>query len=421
MAPVAAVVDELSTQLFLVDGGVLTSHRGRNDAKLNTSTSGWIAAALSTVRGVSATSDTVATVTGTTSGIEITRSSLSTPYEWMSPPLSAAATISGTVTFNLRMAESMSQANAGAQCMIERLDNTGGIVSTIVNSEQGSELGTSEAARNWTASPTSTDLVAGDRIRVRVAANDGGGTMATGFTVTLWFSGPTAAASGDSYVTFTENLTFLTADPSGSQLFPTLAASGIADQGAGVDEKDMWTSRGAGVDVAIRDTTAGWTAPLQWTTSAGGNTIEWYSHRLQAFTLSGLVKCNLRLSNSVSNSCSCNAELAVVNDDGTGASVFGSGGQIDQTGAISNVEGAETIYLAGPDISVTAGQRLRFRIRLDDGYIQAVTGRTATFYCAGTSGGASGDSWVTLTQTVTEFIVATQVPYVNQMPALIAQ
>jgi len=300
-------------------------------------------------------------------------------------------------------------ANAGVQVVIERLDNIGAIISTVINSEKGTELTTSSAVQNWTGAPTSTTFNKGDRIRIRIAANDAGGTMASGHTVSFVNNGPTGGASGDSFVTFNETFTLLETDPSGTQIFPTNAASDIVDQGAGVDEKEMWTSRGGGVTTAVRDTVAGFTAPLQWTTTAGGNVIEWYSKRLAAFTLADLVKLSIRGATSLSNTwAQINVELAVVNNDGSGATVFGSWGMISSTGSgaaqLEATEAAQTIYISGQDLAFSDGQRLRLRLRLDDASVALITGRTATVWYAGTSGGASGDSWIQLSQSVSEFV-----------------
>lgn len=121
-----------------------------------------------------------------------------------------AVTISGIVTFNLWGNESAMAVNAGLAAVVSRYDSTGNFISDVVaqanaNHADDVELGTSSAAMNWTATPTSTTFSAGDWLAVVVHA-DAVGTMAAG-TVTLAHGGPTAAASGDSYVTFTETIT----------------------------------------------------------------------------------------------------------------------------------------------------------------------------------------------------------------------
>jgi hypothetical protein len=110
----------------------------------------------------------------------------------------------------------------------------------------------------------------------------------------------------------------------------------------------------------------------------------------------------------------------VCNADGSNAVVwtsFGLGGLGDglgESGALSAIEtpvgngdsaGMGGGNLSGIDTAVTDGQRLRLRLYIDDADQNGpmVTGQTATLYYAGTSAAASGDSWIQLTQTITEF------------------
>lgn len=147
---------------------------------------------------------TVGSVNGLTNGLET-----GAPVnEWISPPLAAAVTISGTITFNMCGLESNAMANAGFGVVVQRLSNTGAIVSTIVDSVQGTELGTANARRTWTATPTSTAMQKGDRFRIRVYFDDAGGTMVSGYTLTLTYDG-TTANTGDSNVDFAETITFV--------------------------------------------------------------------------------------------------------------------------------------------------------------------------------------------------------------------
>src|SRR5207245_11800732 len=78
----------------------------------------------------------------------------------------------------------------------------------IVNSEGGSELGSTIAVHNCPGTPTSTSFAVGDRIVVRWWINDAGGNMGSNKTVTTDYDGKTAAADGDTWVQFNENLSF---------------------------------------------------------------------------------------------------------------------------------------------------------------------------------------------------------------------
>jgi hypothetical protein len=127
---------------------------------------------------------------------------------WWTNPLDAV-TISGTITVNMRALESNAMANYTVGISILRYSPISG-PSTIGTAPTGlTELGTSESARNFTITPTSTALAAGDRIRCDPFWYLAGGSSssASGFTVTGFWAGPTSGASGDTFITFTETIT----------------------------------------------------------------------------------------------------------------------------------------------------------------------------------------------------------------------
>jgi hypothetical protein len=145
-----------------------------------------------------------ATITPPTVASQFTKYEGSAPATWMSEPL-GAVTISGTVTFNIRALQSALTVNTTVTAELYRCDINGKILSTIAAAAQGrTELGTTEAANNWTATPTSTSLSNGDRLAVRVFIDDAGGTTTVG-TTSIVVAGA-AGATGDSYVQTTEFL-----------------------------------------------------------------------------------------------------------------------------------------------------------------------------------------------------------------------
>jgi len=404
----------MATQLFFLTTTQAPSdvHTGTDHPRLSGANIGWTSnsyPSLQSTRGAASGQSISNTVAGPTSGIEIPTS----PNEWITPPIASDVTISGTITFNIRFLESDMMANVGPQVVIEVLranalgTRDSNTLETIVNSEHGTETGTSETVHNWTASPTSTALKRGDRLRFRVAGNDAGGDMATGFTFSFFYNGPTADASGDSYVTFTENFSFESA-PAGTVLYLTDTAS---DVDAGTVEKEAWTSRGGSAATIVRNTAAGWTTPLQWTDSGGGTAVEWYTKPLQALTLEGMAKANLRgLQSAASTAASIRCEIARVNQDGSSPTVWASW-CVQSTGVVGGDLGTSetvlTCWPSGASLAVSNGQRLRIRVYLEDFRgAPLVTGRTATFYYNGPTADASGDSWVQLPQSVAEFAAA---------------
>ena len=397
----------MATTAYFTSGTAPVS-RGENTAKMSGSTSGWVPLAFSESRGSGVVSNDVATVAGPTSGVEI--DDATAPLEWISNPVDQDVTIAGAITFNLRAAESNMSANAAINARIERLDSTGAVVSTVVTTDRTTELGTSEAAENFTKTPTSTNMLKGDRLRVTVFADDSSTTMATGFTVTFWYAGTSGGASGDSFVSFSETFGFITSAPAGSTLYLTnTAGPAVGSQ----TEFEMWTSRGSGVLNYGKTTVNGWTSPLQL---ADGQVTEWYSKQLQAFTLSDLVACNIRSrENNAGANCTIRAELAVCNGDGSGAVVWGASNYASELGTS---EAVAAFSVSGDDVSVTDGQRLRLRLDVDDSPSQAMAASGSLWngqiYFNGTSGGASGDSYLTLSQSVSEYsATAFAPPFIN--------
>lgn len=413
------------TPQFFATVGQATSgiHRGDNTTKLNGSASGWFSFALVSAESASTTTDSTSSVAGPTNGIEST--SVAGTTEFISLPINQDVTIAGAITVNLWGFESDALANAAINVVIERLDSTGAIASTIVKTTRTTELtvlAVSPTLNNFTATPTSTNMLKGDRFRVRVFYDDAAaGNMASGFAMGFAY-GNSVANTAQSYVQFTEVFGFQTTEPTGTVLYPTTTTGPAV--GAD-DEREMWTSRGGSATTAVRNTATGWTAPLQWTASAGGSNIEWYSKRLTAFTLDGLVRVNLRAHESnASATAGIRAELAICNSDGSSAVVWAAATLVDSTspgvygpsattseGELNTAESAVKGWLSGDTTSVTDGQRLRLRLFVDDSASGAMaTGFTATLTYNGPTGGASGDTWIQLPQSVTEFAGVTDVP-----------
>jgi hypothetical protein len=374
--------------------------------------------AVAGVRGAGIDSATCTTVTGTTAGLELSSlGNQNNPNLWLTAPVAADATVSGSITFNVWAQESNMSANAAINVRLMRIGPTGALTE-VHKTVRTTELGFSGAntVQNWAETPTSFTLNRGDRLMLVLFADDAG-TMATGFTVTASYAGTTGAADGDTFVTLTETLSFESGSPSGTTVYPTDTASDVST--ASVD-REVWTSRGGGVQNDVTNTTAAPASPIQVTDTAGGTVVDWFTKALTAFTLAGAVLVNARFSESTTSTRAAPmCELAVVAGDGTSPTVWGSNVGIWTE---STSETAVQFLVAADDLAVTNGQRLRIRFYIDNHINAPMAGsQTTTLYYAGTSGGASGDAYLTFTNTLTEFVAAVQVPYRNQMPQLLAQ
>lgn len=165
---------------------------------------------LNLTQGTSKKSLNTNTVAGPTAGVQLASSG--SAVLWTSAPL-AAVTVSGTIVYNFWGLENSMSANAGWDVLVERADYAGNSISQISRKEAGVELGTSAVVTNFSdTAPTSTSLLDGDRIKVTIFGNDAGGNMASGFSFTFDFDGPTGV-DGDSYVQFTEAITTINYPP----------------------------------------------------------------------------------------------------------------------------------------------------------------------------------------------------------------
>ena len=221
--------------------------------------------------------------------------------------------------------------------------------------------------------------------------------------------GPKATYNGTSWATsstqFANNLT-LTFTSQATTLYPTDTASDIDPGGGSVDTKEAWTSRGAGSQTAVTNTQTAPASKVQATKTAGGNTVEWYTKPLTAFTLGGVVAVNLwNVESSLSANATWGIEVAVTAGDGSGAVVWG---YTNYGAEVFNADDFDQLFVSGDDVAVTTGQRIRLRIYWDDSSGAAMaTSFTATAYYAGTSAAAQGDTYLTFGQTLTQAVTIT--------------
>jgi hypothetical protein len=359
---------------------------------------------LDTARGAGVVSKTLTSVTGPTSGIELNQGSASLPWWWWTPAVDQDFTLSGTVTFNLWALESSMNANAAVNCSLILWRN-GTAVSTICNTANGTEEGTSAAGHSIPVTPSSTNVRKGDRLIAIVWFDDATATsMGSGFTLTFRYDGATASADGDSFIQLTETIGFLTTDPTIETLWLNEVASDVTIGGASIDEKEAWsTPHGNSATTAVTNSVAGPTAGFAITKTAGGNAIDWYTRQLQSFTLSGPVLVQLRglTSSALGLGGGFWLEISVCNSDGSSPALWAKNA-VDIGGTTQTTY---SYYVCGQDTAVADGQRLRLRVLLDDasgsGFNMA-TGRTATLNYSGT-GSPADECKVVFDQSLAEF------------------
>lgn len=153
-------------------------------------------------RGASTTTATVNTTGGGTD-IQWTNTAGGTLLSFCTRPLSAAVTISGSVSVNVYASESAIQANAGFRLKLYRL-KPNGTETLFATLDRGAELPTTTGLQSYSGTPTSTVFVVGDRIVMEPYITNIG-TMGANRTCDLLYNG-TSASNTDSRVTFDETI-----------------------------------------------------------------------------------------------------------------------------------------------------------------------------------------------------------------------
>lgn len=184
----------MATQLFLRDRASSLGGAGQK--------------ALSERRG--ATTNGVSATTTTTAGgtnIVVTATGGGQALTWFSEPITAAVTISGNITVNIRGREAANTVNAGRGILIERTNNAGTVQSTILADSTVpatiAEYTTTDAANGAaTYTATSTAMAVGERIKITLKVRNVGTMAANAAGVVNTYDGPAAATAGDTYVTF---------------------------------------------------------------------------------------------------------------------------------------------------------------------------------------------------------------------------
>lgn len=320
-----------------------------------------------------------------------------------------AVTIAGAITKNIWCDESLMTANCGPQVIIDRHDSAGTFISTVQNSSEGTEMGTSSSAHLWsTGTVTSTAFADGDYIRVRVYLTDAGGTMASGIGIDMTAGGTTAGASGDTYIQFTEAIQAYSSGPTafwlqnipGSNTDSTPPGNLSSDVDLALD-----TVKGTAQTNTGTPTQAG-PATIQ-ATRFGGNPISWW-YRVNACTISGTIVKNLWVVESTTNAntgprilidrCdSTGAFISTVHDSASGVEMTGSQAlQNWSTGSVTNTTFAQGDYIRVRLYGVDAGGTMQGSL-------------TFFFYVSDPGYDVSGDSFIVFADFVPPYVAPTGV------------
>lgn len=150
-------------------------------------------------------------------------------YEWITPPVAAGVTVSGSISVQWYAWENLMGANAFCYCKVQKVSATDFALSDIGSVQDDAEVGTSAGVMTATISPTSTAMAKGDRFRITIGAYQDSGTFRCDVN---------AADAATTWVSFNETITFQTTDPTTQTLRLTETASDVST--ADVDYK-AWT------------------------------------------------------------------------------------------------------------------------------------------------------------------------------------
>lgn len=187
-----------------------------------------------------------------------------------------------------------------------------------------------------------------------------------------------------------------------------------------LDGLSLLTTRGAAAATGGRvSTPAGPTAGLICgATPSLLNAIAWLSFRVNAFTLSGSITANLRMSeNAMANNIG--AQLVVERRDLNGA-IISVVANSEKGTELGTNEAAQNWAITPTSTAFADGDRISISVCFNDAGGTMAAGATCNLWWDGPTSGASGDSYVTFTETITEFVAADRVPRFSPYPQLLA-
>ncbi|MFA7008369.1 MAG: fibronectin type III domain-containing protein [Elusimicrobiales bacterium] len=166
--------------------------------------------------------------------------------------------------------------------------------------------------------------------------------------------------------------------------------------------RELTYDKGAAVVTYTKNTVAGAVTPptgaTQFTETAGGAVVAWYSDPLDAVTINGNVTFNIWAKESATAAnATITAELLLANNAGVIQSVIAS--VLIPRAELTTTLKAQNWVKAPASTTLSNGDRLALRIYIDDGNtVKMASGRTVTATLGGGTAGVSGDSWLTVTE-----------------------
>lgn len=155
-------------------------------------------------------------VTNTTAGVTTTNMTFTkagNPALWISRPLEKAVTVAGTIGINFWSLASAVAALSNVDFQIFRYTASLSVIGSTAIATSSINIHPYTTAKRFfvTLEPTSTALLAGDRIAILGNINPAGGIAAASQTVSFDYNGILQGQDGDSWIEFNEDISTTTA------------------------------------------------------------------------------------------------------------------------------------------------------------------------------------------------------------------
>lgn len=186
-----------------------------------------------------------------------------------------------------------------------------------------------------------------------------------------------------------------------TDLFLVTPTSDVTDDASFVERTATIGTRGTGSTFLGTNTVAGPTAGLQVTNGQGSLPVYWYSPRLNAVTISGTVTLNIwGFESSMNANAGYHVRLDRVSSTGVFIStILDSDRAVEMATAVS----VHNWTVTPTSTTLASGDRLRITVFLDDAGGNMASGFQVQTHFNGTSAGATGDTYVRVTETLSAY------------------
>lgn len=144
------------------------------------------------------------------------------------------------------------------------------------------------------------------------------------------------------------------------------------------------------------------------------NVVEWYTPKLNSGSLYGIAVGHIRVAESnIAANATIRLEISVADQGGTYPLIWGAS---SANVGISTTESEILVYVAGPYTIIPEKSRILFRLSITNFEAQMNAGHTVTLYYNSATPNISGDTYVVLPNTFTEYTGETGLNYLSVLP-----